>query len=413
MKRYITKIALAAVLVVSMMLLTACPKPGSGGSGGETTSNSDDQALAVAVVAGKRMCNNEISVSAEEVSDAVYDSCYSFGYVSFARVDGSPEQYIKHNIPEPDVEGLSEAKLKSIAEGYRDEIFAEYMKDGDAKYPEADTLEAIRMEAATLKETGDNTDKYLVVIDSGLSTTGYLNFKNGLFEADTNDIIAELDRKQAIPDFTGINITWLYCGEVAAPQEKLSEVQKNKVKEIYGAIFDAGNAASYVFSEDIPTATPYTELPEVSIIDAEERQIEVTPVKTIVLDASHVSFIGDEANFIDPVKAKEEIQKVSDMLKANPENNVYVAGSTAGMDGDSKWCKELSEARAKAVVEVMKEFGVSGDRLIPVGLGSNAPWHVPDVDESGNWIEDKAQQNRCVYIVDVNDPDYGAALSSF
>jgi len=134
-------------------------------------------------------------------------------------------------------------------------------------------------------------------------------------------------------------------------------------------------------------------------------------METIVLDSSKVSFVGDEATFIDPDAAKEAISIAAEKLEKDPEINVYVAGSTAGMDGASKWCKDLSEARAAAVAEVLKDYGISEKRLKILGLGSNAPWHVTDVDSSGNWIEEKAQLNRCVYIVDVNDPIYGELLS--
>ena len=413
MKKTIKSVAFVMALLITMMLFTACPKqeetsqPDSG-----SVNEYEGNELAVAVVMGWRTGNNMISVDAEAITDELFESCYSNGYVFFSRVDGKPEQYIKVDIPEPEVKGLSDSKLKSIANGYRDEILAEFQNLGAAKYPEADTLEAIRMEASSLKETGQNTDKNMIIVDSGLSTAGYLNFlKNDLFKACTQDIISELEAKDAIPDLSDISITWMYCGETAEPQERLSESQKNKLKEIYAAIFDAGNAAEYTFREDVPTSTPYTGLPNVSTVAADERKIDVPVMETIVLDSSKVSFVGDEATFIDPDAAKEAISIAAEKLEKDPEINVYVAGSTAGMDGASKWCKDLSEARAAAVAEVLKDYGISEKRLKILGLGSNAPWHVTDVDSSGNWIEEKAQLNRCVYIVDVNDPIYGELLS--
>ena len=415
MKKNICRIVLSMILVTAMMLLTACPSSKSSNHSDSDNGKDDaEKTLAVAVVMGWRTGNNKISINAETITDEIYESCYSNGYVFCARVDGDPEQYIKVNIPEPEVKGLSDAKLKAIANGYKDEIMAEFQNMGAAKYPEADTLEAIRMEASALRETSQDTDKHMVIVDSGLSTAGYLNFLEGdLFKADTKDIIAELNSKEAIPDLSDIRITWLYCGETAAPQHKLSEAQKNKLKEIYASIFEAGNAADYTFREDVPTSDPYTGLPEVSTISAEERKIDVPVMETIVLDSSKVSFVGDEATFIEPNEAKRAISAVADKLKDNLETKVYIVGSTAGMDGDSKWCKQLSEKRASAVANVLKEFGIQEERLTVLGLGSNAPWHVPDVDSSGNWIEDNAQLNRCVYIVDENDPNYGEFLSRY
>lgn len=415
MKKNACRFALSMILIAAMMLLTACPSSeGSKQSDNGKGKNIAEKSLAVAVVMGWRTGNNKISINAEAITDEIYESCYSNGYVFCARVDGNPEQYIKVNIPEPDVKGLSDAKLKAIANGYKDEIMAEFQSLGAARNPEADTLEAIRMEAASLRETGETTEKHMVIVDSGLSTTGYLNFlDDDLFKANTQDIIAELESKQAIPELSDISITWLYCGETAAPQSKLSEVQKNKLKEIYAAIFEAGNAADYTFREDIPTSIPYTDLPDVSTVLADERKIDVPVMETIILDSSKVCFVGDEATFVDPNTARIAISAVADKLKADPEINVYIVGSTAGMDGESKWCKVLSEARAAAVADVLIEEGISENRLTVLGLGSNAPWHVPDVDSSGNWMEDKAQLNRCVYIVDKNDPNYGGLLSQY
>lgn len=44
-------------------------------------------------------------------------------------------------------------------------------------------------------------------------------------------------------------------------------------------------------------------------------------------------------------------------------------------------------------------------QLIPLGMGYEDPWHIDDVDDSGNQIEKYACQNRKVLIVDVNGED--------
>lgn len=404
--------ALVMMLLSSLMLFTGCNWSSSGSGGGDGAAEEPDAAVSVAIVTGARSNVNRISVNAKELSDKVYESAYSNGRVVLVRCDGKPEQYLLADIPKPNVEGLSESKLDSIARGYRDEILAAFDRDGAAKYPEADTLEAVRISANALRETVYEGDKYLIIVDSGLSTTGYLDFTKGLLDAPADEIVSELSKEKAIPDLTGIDVIWLYCGETAEPQQPLSELQKSKLREIYGAVFEAGNANSCVFRDEAPSAEPYTDLPEVSVVRADAREIDVDPITAVKLDPGKVRFIGDSDEFVDPAAAKKEIKKVADILLKNPDNNVYVVGGTAGADGNNDYCRKLSDARARAVVKVLEEYGVPDSQLKPAGLGGNTPWHIDDTDANGNMIEEKAQKNRAVWIVDVNDPDYGKALSA-
>ena len=398
--------------VALAFFMTACGNTGVGTGGQSSASNTTDATVSVAVVVGAHSNANVISVNAEEIENQVYNSCYSCGMVSLVRADGKPEEFLKVNIPEPSVDGLSDRKLKSIAEGYRNEILASFNTDGAAKYAEVDTLEAIRLAANSL-QTVPSGDKYLVIADPGLSTTGYLDFcRNDLFNTPTDEIIDALEKEMAIPNLNGMNVIWLYLGQVAEPQPRLSEVQKAKLTEIWTGVLDKAGAASYNFRTHTAASAVYTGLPPVSTVNANAREIEIKPIEKIVLDSESVSFIGDKATFVNKEDAEKAISNVARILIDHPDNNVYVVGCTASATGKDDFCQKLSEARADAVVDVLESYGISSDRMTAVGLADHAPWHIPDLNEEGYQIEEYASQNRCVVVLDVEDPDYGETVAA-
>ena len=190
-------------------------------------------------------------------------------------------------------------------------------------------------------------------------------------------------------------------------------MQKAKLIEIWTAVLEQAGAASYDFSVDSASSTAYSDLPSVSIVPADERVSDITPLQTVVLDSENVSFVGDQAVFEDEEQTKKAIGNVAQTLLDHPQNSVYVVGCTASATGKEDFCQTLSAARASAVVELLKNFGVPAEQMKAVGMGSQAPWHVPDLDASGHQIEEYAKQNRCVVILDTLDPEYGEVVASY
>lgn len=411
-KKKICTLIIAMGMIV--MLLTGC------GGGDKGTSSTTEEAegtkgsISVSVVVGAHSNANVISVNSEAICDQIYNCTYSYGRCSLIRCDGKPEEFLKVNIEEPEVKGLSDAKLESIAEGYRDEILAYFNTHGMAKYAEVDTLEAIRLAANSLK-MADSDKKYLVIADTGLSTTGYVNFyKDDLFNVNTEEIISELINKKAIPDLTGTDVVWLYAGQTAEPQVTLSEVQKSKLIEIWNAVLQEAGAETIEFRYDSATSKPYTDLPEVSVVGADNRDIDVKPLKAMVLDSQSVAFNGDSATFVNKDMAVKAIEEVAFTLKNNPQNKVYLCGCTASsMNRSDEFLTNLSYDRAYAVMEVLKHYGIPDNQMQVVGLGDKAPWHTSDLDPKGFQIEEKAEQNRCVVVLDTLDKEYGSIINAY
>lgn len=378
-------------------------------------SKSDNKEISLAVVAGIHANVPDIPLNSSSIKEAIYNSCYSYGNVSFILADGSPAIYYQTDVPEPEVSGLTETKKKTIANGYTDQLLGELVKINPMA-AETDTLKAIQQASKALSSGSETSDKVMIIMDSGLSTTGYLDFTEGLLNADTDSIIVALREAEAIPDLSDISVVWMFNGQTAAPQPELSERQKNKLQEIWNGILVAGGAKEVTFSADIASESAYHDYPYVSVVDVEERNIEVEmqqtepakivieePIETVILDNTSVEFVGDEANFVDEKRATDNLKVLAKQLLGHPDNKVYVIGTTAS--GGKDFCKQLSIDRANAVVGALIELGVPESQLIPMGLGFDDPWHVPDLDEAGRQIEELARQNRKVLIVDVNGND--------
>lgn len=398
MKKSRSYISFLLVLIMCLImggLVTGCSDTGN-----------DESAL---VVVGSPHSNEpSFPLNAASIKDRLYNCCYVYGSVSFITNDGNPKVVYQTDIPKPEKSGLSENKKKTIATNYTSQLLKELSKL-KSEVSEVNTLKAITYASKILSSSSSSEDKVLVVMDNGLSTVGYLDFTKGLLSADTNSIVEALKKSEAIPNLTDVNVTWMYLGQTADPQQELSEKQKHKLEEIWHAILTEGGAKSVEFVNDIASDEPDNSLPKVSVVDVQTNEIEPVeivsdpPIKTIVLNDTSVRFIGDKAEFVDNEEATRILEQYAQVLLNHPNNKVYVIGTTA--TGTKDFCNELSINRANAVCQVLISYGVPESQLIPMGMGYEDPWHIDDVDDSGKQVEKYACQNRKVLIVDVNGDD--------
>lgn len=395
-------VILVMTLCISMVcLMTDC-------------SDTGNEEIALAVVGSPHSNEPSFPLDAASIKDKLYNCCYAYGSVSFITNDGNPKVVYQTDIPKPEKSGLSENKKKTIATNYTSQLLKELSKL-NSDVSEVDTLKAITYASKTLSSSSPSADKVLVIMDNGLSTVGYLDFTKGLLYADTKTIVDALNKVEAIPDLTDVNVVWMYLGQTAAPQQELSEVQKHKLEEIWRTILTDGGAKSIEFVNDIASDEPDNNLPSVSVVDVQNRSIDIEtseepveiiieePIETIVLDNTSVRFIGDKAEFVDYEEASSVLAQYAQILLEHPNNKVYVIGTTA--TGSTDFCNELSVNRANAVCQVLISYGVPESQLIPLGMGFEDPWHIDDVDDNDKQIEEYACQNRKVLIVDVNGDD--------
>ena len=249
--------------------------------------------------------------------------------------------------------------------------------------------------------------KTIVVIGTGLSTQGTLNFQNNLLSVEADAVIDLLEDKNEIPDFTDITVVWQQMGDVAAPQQDLSQTQRKRLQEIWGSIVERGGGTfvyNNIMSNPVDTEVTYpvvdtVELPTETPIEFDENMFDAKDEnlleKPVMLTEEQVSFVPDKATYLDEEEAVLTIQPIADYLMENNQMTILLAGTTAG-DEDSDYTITLSQDRAATVQNTLIQLGVDESRIIAVGLGSNNPWHVYGVGYEGS----TASGNRAVVLLD-------------
>jgi outer membrane protein OmpA-like peptidoglycan-associated protein len=243
---------------------------------------------------------------------------------------------------------------------------------------------------------------------TGLSTAGVLNFSNNIISAEPETVINLLNEKSEIPDFTGITVYSQQLGDVAAPQQELSTAQRITLEHIYGGIVEKGGG-SFVYNEIIanpvddtkqyPSVTPII-LPTDTPISFEKIVFEKENVleEPVFLTEEKIGFVADKAIFLNPTEASKTLRPVAEYLVSHPSISIVLAGTTAG-DFDSDFTMNLSKQRAEAVKNALIELGISEDRIIALGLGSEKdPWHIYNAGYEGA----AASGNRKVVLLDAS-----------
>ena len=113
----------------------------------------------------------------------------------------------------------------------------------------------------------------------------------------------------------------------------------------------------------------------------------------ITLSIENIQFMPDSAYLMESEKRK--LEKIAELLKAFPDNDLLVSGHTA-LSGTMESCQELSELRAVAVSEYLQKLGVKDAyHIFTRGFGASKP--IGD-----NSTESGMAKNRRVEITIIN-----------
>lgn len=392
-----TTTKIITLILTVLLLTTVFSGCGSDGKNNEKAS--------IALVIGAHKYNPRFTVSTQ-LNEAIYNVARSYGEVSVTVSSGNPETVANWSL---DVEkkDVGEAKLKQIAQANTKVIVSE-IANISANNPEVDTLAAIIQAVNNLSESKSPV-KNLIIYDSGLSTTGYLDFtKPNLILSDKKCVVNQLQELHSIPKLKGINVTWYGVGQVRGEQTVLDSDNKYKLKSIWESILKAGNPESLSFVDaELTSEYEDSNFPDVSIVDLPTNNIEVTTEEPkqdtkifIQLTDEKLSFKPDIADFVNEAKASSALDKVAENLK-NCKDSIYIIGSCATY-GPQSSTMTLSKKRANKVKTELIKRGVNNS-ITSVGIGSTeCVLRTNDVDSSGNLIESQAKQNRAVFIISEN-----------
>ena len=399
MKKTISMIFVLACVFTLVFNLAGCS-----GNGVKTPV----EKAAVCYVIANTANSKGLNFNSPLVQDTVYSTVRNYGFIAVVNADGNPE--IVHAASydlDSKYKSASKEKLDMDARSKATNIVLS-MQSIIADDPEIDYLESLRLAVRTLSSLDGYDSKSIVLIGTGLSTAGVMNFSNNLISAEPATVVNLLTEKSEIPDFKGITVYSQQLGDVAAPQQELTSAQRIKLEKIYGGIVETGGG-SFIYNDIIanpvdetkqyPSVTPVN-LPADTPISFEEVIFEEDNIfeEPVFLTEEKIGFVADKDIFLNPTEARETLRPVAEYLASHPSISTVLAGTTAG-DSDSDFTMTLSKQRAEAVKDALIDLGVSVDRIITLGLGSEKdPWHVYNAGYDGA----AAAGNRKVVLLDAS-----------
>lgn len=262
-----------------------------------------------------------------------------------------------------------------------------------AQTAESDLLGALGRAAGALAEQpGLRT---LVVLDSGLSTTGALNFTApGMFDAQPQEVADALRDGQQLPDLSGVRVVFHGLGDTAEPQQTLDPIRRAQLVAIWSAVVRQAGAAG-VQVEGMPLAgEPIAGLPPVATI--EPGLGYRCDGATMTLTGGPFAYRPNTDEFMDPAATLDALRPVAEQLRAGRIDSVLF-GTTAAV-GEPADQIRFSDERAQAVADLLIELGVPVPLLHVEGQGSDFPGYVTDRDAAGRLVPAAAALNRSVRI---------------
>lgn len=222
----------------------------------------------------------------------------------------------------------------------------------------ANYLEAI-MEARSNVKSGSR----IIVIGSGLSDSGDLNFSK------TNLLTSEEARKRTIQEVSekygsnyleGYLVEFYGLGDTALPQEALSNIQKDIVRDLYKDIIRK-LGGTVTISTRTQTGDAVATKYVVGTTDTGCGDIK------LIFDDEDLKFLGDKATFIDEASALKALSSIYDIWDKQHDTieRIQIDGYTAHYPG----ADTLSQERADSVKDALVRLGISSDKLTATGKG--------------------------------------------
>ena len=160
------------------------------------------------------------------------DAAENQSYVSIVVADGEPDLAGEKDLI---IKGANEVAREQSKQHNRQEV-EKGIRGAEADDKEVDLLAALTLAARTI-HSKNTTPSTIVVVDSGLSTAGALDFtRAGMLDADPQEVVDSLTAQDALPDLTGIDVVWQGMGDTARPQEPLSNGQRKNLQAIWTAV---------------------------------------------------------------------------------------------------------------------------------------------------------------------------------
>ncbi|MDR2751135.1 MAG: hypothetical protein LBC41_10780 [Clostridiales bacterium] len=243
-----------------------------------------------------------INFDNEVISKSIERLAISYGKYTVIVADGSPTQQASTTSLEAPSAGTKLINFLSNTDklDQREKAIKDYLKMQKPLTSETDALEAIDTAARYLKDV-DAEVKEIIVLGTGLSTAGLLNFaeNEGYLYTSPESIVSILQKDKNLPDLSGIKVIWCQMHDVHEPQEAFDGTQKENLEEIWRGIIENGGGRLEIVSSppgnDFYGSDKSPDYPEVSVVNIRPKD----PVVISVVVSPKVSIVerGDTHKF--------------------------------------------------------------------------------------------------------------------
>lgn len=365
------------------------------------------------VIAAKQA--NQPAPDIDLIKEDIFQTASSYGQVSIIRLDGAPALVKTLSVKQKD--GFYTAgQLDSRASNQAAQIQTS-IEGIISEVPECNLLNALCL-AGRCVDRAEGETNTLEVFSNGLNTVAPLDMTvTVLHNLDVEDIVQQLNDQKALPDLSNYDSVKIYqLGETEPPQSPLTQKDIAALEDLWTAILTAGgldeskiefvdtpstdNGDDAALKETLPSISTVTVIQDENTITASAEGAESGI--NITLTENRVSFIPNSCDLTDTDAARIALQPTANTLVANPDIHILIIGQTATV-GDAEFCQELSLQRAQRVSQELTNLGVTGSQMQCIGLGYEpSPLHIKDISADGVLLEDQAQQNRVVHIIDAS-----------
>lgn len=283
-----------------------------------------------------------------------------------------------------DLKAAKAALIKTVAG-------AEARTDGD------DTLAAFRLAGDLI--TGAK-DPAVIANSPGLPDQGDVAMTVDSMRTATPDfVVDEAEKRGAIPALPGAHVLWIGNATAAGTQQPLAPSQTKNYRAIWNALLaKAGARTTFINGPASGTGTPNNSGHTIRPVAPETRAPIGDAGGTIPYpNTSALGFAENSPTLRDPDAATTELSHVIAWLKANQHRTALISGTTAS-PGTVETRKELSEARANAIKNLIVAAGIGPDRIQTEGKGKDFDSFIEDQNPDGSLNETKAELNRTVII---------------
>ncbi|MBO7720516.1 OmpA family protein [Candidatus Saccharibacteria bacterium] len=213
----------------------------------------------------------------------------------------------------------------------------------------------------------ENGKAAVIVIGSGLSDSGVLNFTNteaNLIDKSPSEIVETLKDNEIITEkeLSGLTIYWSGLGETVAPQAELNDSMREKLQEIYTEVLEEAGARvrgfSPIESDELKSVeTTYT----VKTVQTQDSSGNIWGKS--IDEYSSLFFEGNSDKFAQESDPSAVITPYIEQMKRDDSIKAQIVGYVARLNCNSEPDHNLALNRANAVKQLMINAGIDESRI--------------------------------------------------